>query len=858
MKPFRSIFGAGSDSSSSDSPLADLPFIFKNGTSRESELNREISSPAKRSGEFAQGWDADSWQVINQLFGGGRYAGTYGPKESYAMSPWMAPAIHAFAGTVAARTFRIMDRKKQIEDHWLLDLIARPNKFLRMSEFALLYFTAALWRYDGEVFWHLEYGDDQKKPGERRSVKQRPTAIWVWNKNAVQPKYDETKRPKEFLGWTVTYEGLEMFVDRLDMLHLPLFDPTQFNARGPSRGTSLWQAKRLAMTNEIRAQRWNGQWWDRGIAPSVAFIGKSGANVGYDPVSEQQFLDKLKAKLSGKNGEPMLLLGDWMVQQLEASQRDAQFVEGMDQNRKAILAGNTPPIAMGDNEANYANANAQIKAWLSFDVIPAMSFFASNIDTTFLYDEPRLWTEFSVDDIDELQEGRKERVERYVSLINTRHSPKVAAQIAGLDVDPSMPGYEDVLVPFSQVPYDFIADGGKVAEDPAPATAGSEPDPKAATAGNVEAAASGTQLNGAQVTAATSIVLSVASGELPRDSGLSQLMVFFKLSPDEAEKIMGAAGTSTPTTPNPKPEEASTAAPATEPQRFIRVRVPGSNVVTRAFDDGEILRILLKIVEKDAKKLKDRARQFQVQAFEAGTEQVGKTLELKTLLTIDNPRVVDFLEERGNLIQSVPEGVANRIFSKTVALVEKGTTPEDIGTILRKDFNVLTDAKARQIGRQEVGSALNGGRFLQMEEEGVLAREWLSSRDAKVRDSHVKVDGEVVERGEKYSNGLRYPQDPNGPNEEVQGCRCIELPAENGGKRSVRCAAHMRAMAALELKAAADRGEKIDERTAYWRSVVQAKNVRLIERRMTDAMSSVIHGWRAPILKALADMGVAK
>jgi SPP1 gp7 family putative phage head morphogenesis protein len=580
------------------------------------------------------------------------------------------------------------------------------------------------------------------------------------------------------------------------MMQVPLFDPTQFNAKGPSRGRSLWDAKRLALTNEIKAQKWNADWWGRGIAPSVALIGKGNHGVGDDPVSEELFLSKLKAKLAGKNGEPMLLLGDWLVQQLEASQRDAQFVEGQDQNRKAILAGNTPPIAMGDNEANYANANAQIKAWLSFDVIPALTFLASSIDTTFVYDEPRTWTRFSTEDIEELQEGKAARVDRYVNLINARHSPKVAAQIAGIDVDPTMPGFDEVFVPFSQMPY-------------ADAIAKDEP-------------------GSAPVPVTTAPVTAPPSSTPPAEDQ----------PPANAE----------PTAPKP--------ATTPQPSRVLRVRVPNSNVITRAAESGEILRMLLQIVEKDTKKLKDRARQFQVQAFEAGADQIGKALELEALLSIDNPRVVDFLEQRGNLIESVPQGVAERIFNKTVSLVEKGTSPEDIGTILRKGFNELTSAKAAMISRNEVGSALNGGRFLQMEEEGVDAREWLSSRDARVRDSHNAVDGEIVQRTEKYSNGLRFPQDPDGAPEETIQCRCIELPAERG-KRSARCAAHMRAIAALELRFATERGEQIDTRTAYWRAVVQAKNIRVIERRMADAMGAVIHGWRAPILKALSEMGVA-
>lgn len=63
-----------------------------------------------------------------------------------------------------------------------------------------------------------------------------------------------------------------------------------------------------------------------------------------------------------------------------------------------------------------------------------------------------------------------------------------------------------------------------------------------------------TVLNGAQVTAATAIVTSVAAGQLPRDAGIGQLEILFNLTEEQAEKMMGSAGTNTPTTPNPKPQ----------------------------------------------------------------------------------------------------------------------------------------------------------------------------------------------------------------------------------------------------------------------------------------------------------------
>jgi hypothetical protein len=72
-------------------------------------------------------------------------------------------------------------------------------------------------------------------------------------------------------------------------------------------------------------------------------------------------------------------------------------------------------------------------------------------------------------------------------------------------------------------------------------------------------------LNGAQIQAATAIVQAVAAGQIPRDAGLGQLKVLFNLSDQQTAEIMGSAGTSEPTTPNPIPANASaTPTPASE------------------------------------------------------------------------------------------------------------------------------------------------------------------------------------------------------------------------------------------------------------------------------------------------------
>ncbi len=98
---------------------------------------------------------------------------------------------------------------------------------------------------------------------------------------------------------------------------------------------------------------------------------------------------------------------------------------------------------------------------------------------------------------------------------------------------------------------DLEAKEAVLAADPTLATDPAAPALAGAPAGQDLQTSTDTVLNGAQITAAVAIVTSVAAGQLPRDTGVSMIKVFFNLTPEVANQIMGSAGTSTPTTPNP-------------------------------------------------------------------------------------------------------------------------------------------------------------------------------------------------------------------------------------------------------------------------------------------------------------------
>ena len=99
-----------------------------------------------------------------------------------------------------------------------------------------------------------------------------------------------------------------------------------------------------------------------------------------------------------------------------------------------------------------------------------------------------------------------------------------------------------------------------------------------------------------------------------------------------------------------------------------------------------------------------------------------------------------------------------------------------VAGMLQKRFDQLETWEAKRIARTEIHNAHNNAVMRTYNNLGVEYTQWIAANDDRTRDSHVEVDGEIIPIGGKYSNGLEYPGDTNGPLEEWINCRCSNAP----------------------------------------------------------------------------------
>lgn len=119
---------------------------------------------------------------------------------------------------------------------------------------------------------------------------------------------------------------------------------------------------------------------------------------------------------------------------------------------------------------------------------------------------------------------------------------------------------------------------------------------------------------------------------------------------------------------------------------------------------------------------------------------------------------------QSHITQGILQGESIDDLAKRVAL---GTTKQDMNAAIRNARTSTTCA-------QNAGRTQSYQRAVNMGIE--LYQVWLAALDSRTRSSHRHMDGEKVKviKGKevKFSNGLRYPADPNGRPEEVWNCRC--------------------------------------------------------------------------------------
>ena len=127
---------------------------------------------------------------------------------------------------------------------------------------------------------------------------------------------------------------------------------------------------------------------------------------------------------------------------------------------------------------------------------------------------------------------------------------------------------------------------------------------------------------------------------------------------------------------------------------------------------------------------------------------------------------VDFDNLKKVIPQEVSRGIASSLPYTDIARNLNNASKSGLNNAKR-----IVRTEGHRIQQQSADDA----RTVAKKKGADVVKQWDASLDSRTRDSHRRVDGEIRENDEKFSNGLMYAGDPNGGAAEVINCRCVTL-----------------------------------------------------------------------------------
>lgn len=164
-------------------------------------------------------------------------------------------------------------------------------------------------------------------------------------------------------------------------------------------------------------------------------------------------------------------------------------------------------------------------------------------------------------------------------------------------------------------------------------------------------------------------------------------------------------------------------------------------------------------------------------------------------LMIEQPDLMPYYPPKRALKRGIDLAYGKKqITASVTSSILQGLSIKHMADDLQKRITTMSRDSAIRTARTAVTGAQNAGRmdsYAAAEKMGVkLKKRWLATLDARTRHSHAMLDGEQMAQDKKFSNGCRFPGDPQGPPWEIYNCRCTMVADIDGvnstGQRRAR------------------------------------------------------------------------
>lgn len=173
-------------------------------------------------------------------------------------------------------------------------------------------------------------------------------------------------------------------------------------------------------------------------------------------------------------------------------------------------------------------------------------------------------------------------------------------------------------------------------------------------------------------------------------------------------------------------------------------------------------------------------RNFAAYTIESVAGNVGFDLwdeQTVKRLIVEQPGLMPYYPKDRALKRGIDLAYGKKqITASVTSSILQGKSIKGMADDLQRRIITMGRSSAIRTARTAVTGAQNAGRmdsYAAAEKMGIkLKKQWLATLDNRTRHSHAMLDGEKVDQDKKFSNGCRFPGDPQGPAWEIYNCRC--------------------------------------------------------------------------------------
>ena len=650
-------------------------------------------------------------QELSKIISGGDWSNS-SLIEQYGKSLYVYAAINKIATKNAAvdlKVFEIQNSKGDLKEypaHPILDLLYRPNPYQTRSEFSKI--TDINQLLTGEAFW-MKVRDG------------RGNVIELWN---LRPDFmtiilDDQGQIRDYK--LSKSNGTEVSINPKDIIHFREPNPNDL-----LRGFSPLIAAKSRIETETYATDFQRNFFANNARPDALILSQ-------DELSDEQRGD-LKASWNAKHrgsknsSKVGILEGGLEYQQVSVTQKEMDYIESLKFTRDDILvAFGVPKSVITTDDVNYSNANSGLKTFYSETILPRISYRVEVINEMLVI--PDFSERFYVDFEDPTPEDREMKLKEYAAGYGKWLTANEIR--TELNLEP-MPNGDLLAEPQGGVQVNQTI---------------TAPDPQKVFRGRSNL------LKKFEIIESIAKDISSKSKEKAKESLLKsnevreQYKAFVNKKIDKrAEKFQKQVLSES------------------EKQAARILKTLDKDLKVKAVDD-----VIDFDVKKENKIFTELALPFMTEAAkEAGQEALdivglGETFNF-------TEQIEKRLKERALFFaQSVNDTTLTKL-SKTLAEgLNAGEGIAELRERINAVYGEFKTSRAELIARTE-STAVNNEGFLEAYKQSkvVNSHEWLSAKDLRVRPEHAKLDGQIIEVGKKFSNGLTYPQEPN--------CRCVLAP----------------------------------------------------------------------------------